>query len=172
MFGSGNLLTSKIATEDININFKFQDSFDRKEIIKNYANRVIITFNTDGGSNIANQIINKGNYIEKPENPIKDGYTFVEWQLNNEPYQFNKPINADITLVAIWEKNKEYYDVDFDTDGGNNIASQSIEEGDIVNKPKTPKKKGYKFVMWTLDDEEYDFSKPITGNITLKAVWK
>ena len=41
LFGSGNLLTSKIATEDININFKFQDSFDRKEIIKNYANKVI-----------------------------------------------------------------------------------------------------------------------------------
>ncbi|KAK3604764.1 hypothetical protein CHS0354_000422 [Potamilus streckersoni] len=38
-----------------------------------------ITFNSNGGSNIANIIVISGNKASKPTNPTRTGYTFVAW---------------------------------------------------------------------------------------------
>ncbi|UKI58017.1 MAG: InlB B-repeat-containing protein [Clostridium sp.] len=36
----------------------------------------VITFNTDGGNSIPNQIIDKDGMITKPQDPVKEGYKF------------------------------------------------------------------------------------------------
>ena len=41
-----------------------------------------VIFNSNGGSEVTEQIINKGELISKPNDPTKDGYVFVEWQYN------------------------------------------------------------------------------------------
>lgn len=65
-----------------------------------------VTFNVDGGSAVADQLVIEGKLVEKPENPTKDGYKFVKWcsdaELGTE-YVFTDPVTANITLYATWE---------------------------------------------------------------------
>lgn len=59
------------------------------------------------------------------------------------------------------------YTVDFDTEGGSVVDSQSIEENSLASRPKpNPTKAGYTFVGW-----DYDFDTPVTSNLTVKAKW-
>lgn len=71
------------------------------------------------------------------------------------------------TFSACTKKNN--YTVNFDTDGGSFIEAQVIEEGKTATKPTDPKKEGSEFVEWQLNGKTYDFSSPVTSNITLKA---
>ena len=49
-----------------------------------------VTFDAMGGSSVKAQYITKGETAQKPaENPTREGYTFVEWQLNGNAYDFN-----------------------------------------------------------------------------------
>mgnify|MGYP004528521641 CR=1 FL=1 len=61
--------------------------------------------------------------------------------------------------------------VTFNTDGGNEISSKEVNEGEKLEKPENPTKKGYKFLGWYLDNKEYDFSSEVKDNMTLKAKW-
>lgn len=63
------------------------------------------------------------------------------------------------------------YDVEFDTNGGTEVSALEIEEDGVIPKPEDPTKEGYVFVGWYYNDELYDFSKPVTGDITLEARW-
>lgn len=65
----------------------------------------------------------------------------------------------------------EYFTVNFDTDGGNAVASQIVLPGGCAVKLATPTKAGKSFDEWTLDGKTYSFSTPVTKNITLKAAW-
>ncbi len=65
----------------------------------------------------------------------------------------------------------EKYNVVFDTAGGSYINALEVEEGSVAAMPTTPTKEGYEFVGWMLGDELYDFSKEVSGDITLRAEW-
>ena len=39
-----------------------------------------VTFNSNGGTAIKEQIVNAGEKATKPNDPTKEGYLFVEWQ--------------------------------------------------------------------------------------------
>ena len=80
--------------------------------------------------------------------------------------QPHNDIKKDETL------SEEYITISFDTDGGSNIDSIVIKIGDTISKPDTPTKEGYTFKGWYIDEEEFDFSNPITEEITLKAKWE
>ena len=67
---------------------------------------------------------------------------------------------------------EEYITVSFNTDGGSNIDSVVIKIGETIKEPDIPTKDGYTFKGWYIKEEEYDFSKPITEEITLKAKWE
>ena len=61
-------------------------------------------------------------------------------------------------------------------DDGNVIASQTVEFGATVTKPKTPTKEGFTFVGWykgtDTAETEFDFSTEINESITLYARWE
>lgn len=70
--------------------------------------------------------------------------------------------------------NLTMYTVNFETNGGNVIASQSIEKGSVVKKPATPKKDGYVFEGWYTDKNltiKYDFSNKVISGFTIYAKW-
>ena len=69
------------------------------------------------------------------------------------------------------ETTPQKFTVIFNSDGGSKIESQAIEEGKIVQKPKDSIKDGYNFTGWFLGDALFNFSTPITSNITLTAKW-
>lgn len=59
--------------------------------------------------------------------------------------------------------------------GGSLVDSQTVAEGDTATKPQDPVREGYVFTGWYTDSgctELFDFSTPITKNITLYAGWR
>ena len=132
-------------------------------------NKYTVTFDSNGGSNIASETVNYNTAVTAPTNPTKTGYTFKGWRLNGNEYDFSTKIKTDITLVAEWEINK--YTVTFDSDGGSNVRSQTVNYNGTVTQPATPTKEGYGFSKWTLNGQEYDFNSKVTSNIELKAEW-
>lgn len=134
----------------------------------------IITFDTNGGSEINNIKVKDGEIVKLPETPVKDGYTFVGWT-NEEGKVITKGtiVTDDITLKAEWiSKDAETNTIEFDTDGGNEIDNILMENGKIILLPIDPIKEGYIFICWV--DENNNFitkDMVITKNIILKAIW-
>lgn len=75
-----------------------------------------------------------------------------------------------MTLCACVTQEKISYTVTFDTNGGGE-SSSSVLEGETVGEPTAPFKEGYDFLGWYLSDSIFDFSSPITSNVTLVAKW-
>ena len=65
------------------------------------------------------------------------------------------------------------YTVTFnDPDGRTNTPSQSVPSGGQASRPdKDPARDGYLFDGWFTGNTAYDFTQPVTGNITLTAKW-
>lgn len=79
---------------------------------------------------------------------------------------------ATITLYAQWESTK--YTVNFNSNGGSAVTSQTVEYGKTATEPAKPTWAGGSFVGWYTDSaltQPYDFSTPVTSNITLHAKW-
>ena len=135
-----------------------------------------VTFETDGGSSISNLQVPHGATITKPTNPTKADNNFVDWykdSLRTQKFDFTTAITGDITLYAKWEPIL-YCTVTFETNGGSSISSKTVIKGEKVEEPTDPTKSGVDFVGWYEDEEytkKFDFSAPITSNITLYAKW-
>lgn len=66
------------------------------------------------------------------------------------------------------------FTVTFNSKGGSAVRKQEVEEGKTATRPTDPTKSGYDFVDWYTEEEYenvFDFSTPITQNITLYAKW-
>lgn len=130
-----------------------------------------VTFNKDNGSAVETKLVNSGEKVPKPTNPIKDGYTFSMWLLNNSEFNFDTPITKDITLTAMYTALKKYV-VTFDSAGGSSVYSQYVYENNRVTRPNDPTKDNNDFDGWYLNNTKFDFNTKITGDITLVAHWK
>ena len=133
--------------------------------------RYEVTFNSDGGNNVASQRIIANKTATEPAAPKKDGYTFLGWYLNDTKFNFNTPITKNTALKAKW-KEVIKYTVTFNSNGGSNVASQQVVEGEKVTRPNDPTRSGFTFAGWTLAGNPYDFNKAVTGPIELIATWK
>ena len=126
-----------------------------------------VEFNVDGNVYLT-QKLHKGDKLEDIEEPKKKGYTFEGWYLDGEKYPLDKPIEENISLEAVFTKNK--YTVIFNDESGEE-NSQTIEYGDKVTKPEDPIKEDYAFLGWFNGDTEYDFNEPVTGDLNLIPKW-
>jgi uncharacterized repeat protein (TIGR02543 family) len=67
------------------------------------------------------------------------------------------------------------YTVTFESNGGSSVPSQSVYLNTVAVRPTNPTRSGYNFTGWYSDyyylTTLYDFSAPVTGNITLYAGW-
>ena len=146
-----------------------------EENIKVYAvwiAKYTVTFDSDGGTEVAPQTLTNGDKATEPSDPTKEGHTFAGWTLDGKAYDFDTPVIEDTTLVAIWMPiATAKYTVTFDSDGGTEVAPQTLTKGDKATKPSDPTKDGYTFAGWALDGEAYDFDAPVTEDITLVATW-
>ena len=134
-----------------------------------------VTFDSAGGSTIPAQTVTDGAAAIDPGTPTRDGYTFTGWLLDGKPFDFATPITGDITLTAGWEESGEpaptIHTVTFD-DGTGNTVTVNVQEGETVQEPSAPSRDGYEFTGWLLDGTPYDFTTPVTGDITLTAGWE
>lgn len=111
---------------------------------------------------------------------------YATWSIS-EKEDFSVTVNENLTLkdgnniffikIEDQNSNSKIYkinifksisvSVDFNTNGGTPCSSQTLNSGDIVKNIPTTLKEGYDFVGW-----DYDFSNPVTTNITVNAQWK
>jgi len=68
-----------------------------------------VVFNSNGGSTVNSQTVDKGAKITKPADPTKGGCTFVCWLKNGSEFKFDTtPINENTTLIAKWSYTTSY----------------------------------------------------------------
>ena len=136
---------------------------------------VEVYFETNGGSNVSRQVIEKNTKAHRPSNPKKEGYVFDGWYKDRdyiEPFSFSEKIVEDITLYAKWAAISNI--VTFETNGGSKIEYVSVNTGDALEEIAAPVRKGYDFLGWYVDEEltiKYDFSKAVEESFTLYAKW-
>ena len=53
-------------------------------------------------------MVKRGERIIKPENPVKQGYTFIQWMNGQQPYDFSEPVTENLTLAAQWKESGTY----------------------------------------------------------------
>ena len=125
-------------------------------------NQYTITFDTNGGSEIAPITQDYGTEITAPDNPTRKGYTFKGWDK-----EIPETMPAEnITVTAQWEINR--YTITFDTAGGSEIAPITQDYGTNITAPANPTRKGYTFKGW---DKEIPETMP-AENMTVKAQWE
>ena len=132
-----------------------------------------VTFDLNGhGTAILAQTVDHNDTATEPTAPTAEGWTFGGWTLNGVSYDFTDPVTADITLVATWTEVVVTHTVTFDLGGhGTAIPAQRVNHNDTATEPTAPTAEGWTFGGWTLNGVSYDFTDPVTADITLVATW-
>ena len=125
---------------------------------------VTVVFDTDGGSSVGSVVVQKGNKVSKPVDPIKENYEFDGWYLNEELFDFETPINESITLIAKWNEidNTITYTVIFKDYNGTVLKEEAVEEGNDATAPADPTREGFKFIGWDKDFKNINSNLIIT----------
>lgn len=69
-----------------------------------------VSFDTDGGTKVKDQIVEFGKTVTKPSNPEKDGYYFVGWYKDSlmlSEFDFSTEIKSDTTVYAKFKARKD-----------------------------------------------------------------
>lgn len=112
--------------------------------------------------------------------PTRRGYEFVAWNSsangNGKSYVACDKIKisqSGVTLYAIWQA--KTYNINLDFDGGEYLYTDRIPKnytfGKAIDLP-TPKKEGYTFDGWYMDDVKFDYiGTDVAGDLQLTARW-
>ena len=151
---------------DINLTESYVFTTMPSESITLYAkwsvNTYTISFDSNGGTAIADISEVYRTEIQAPNTPTKLGYTFTGW---DQAMPTNMPAE-NMTLIAQWQINT--YTITFDTNGGTVIADISEVYGTEIQAPTAPTKLGYTFIGW---DQVIPTNMPVE-NMTLTAQWQ
>ena len=126
-------------------------------------NQYTITFDTDGGSEVAAITQDYASAVTVPAAPTKTGYTFKGW---DKEIPATMPAE-NVTIKAQWQINQ--YTVKFVADG-EELKSETLDYNSAITAPADPVKEGYTFMGW--DPSYVDGAKVPANDVTYTAVWK
>ncbi|XUX01138.1 MAG: InlB B-repeat-containing protein [Dehalogenimonas sp.] len=110
-----------------------------------------ISFNSQGGSTVANASVAFGATVTQPTDPTRTGYTFGGWFKEaacTTAWNFTSDtITGNTTLYAKWTINQ--YTITFNSDGGSAVSPITQDYGTAVVAPANPTKSGYTFNGWS-----------------------
>ena len=148
-FSGWSTIPSTMPDNDVNVTGTFS------------INQYTITFNSNGGSAVNPIKQDYQSVIAKPNDPIREGYTFLGW---NPALPDKMPLGG-FSTTAQWKINQ--YTITFDTDGGSEVKPITQDYGTAVTAPANPTKEGFVFAGW---DKKIPGTMP-AENITIKALW-
>lgn len=122
--------------------------------------------------------IASGDVLERPEDPVRDGWIFGGWytdQAFEHEYVFGQAVTSDLKLYAKWTADESNPPVTHTVSfSGAEMTPLTVNDGEAAEKPGNPFKIGFRFDGWFVDAEctqAYDWESPVTGDITLYAKW-
>ncbi len=136
-----------------------------------------VVFDSKGGTPVDTQAVVDGQCASMPD-PAPTGlagFTFDRWYADGQvnEYDFNTPVTSDLVLRAGWMPIT--YDVTYERGNGEEPFVEKIGCGSCMNEPsiENPTRDGFVFKHWAKNGEQvpYDFTLPVTQNMTLAAVW-
>jgi hexosaminidase len=111
--------------------------------------------------------VEDGKTLDRPADPVKEGYKFIGWFVDGKEFDFNTPITGDLKIEARFEKVETPKPGEWTvTINGQTVI---VKNGDTLDRPADPVKEGYKFIGWFVDGKEFDFNTPITGDLKIEA---
>ncbi len=143
-----------------------------------------ITFRPNNGDPDTTIIVLTGEFIPRPQTPVKTGYTFIGWYIDETyttawNFEVNK-VEGDMILYGGWEENAApepvEYTVTFKPNNGAPDSTVTVEEGTLIPRPTLPTREGYTFIGWYTDEActigwNFDTDIP-TSNMTLYGGWE
>ena len=134
-----------------------------------------VTFDSDGGTEIASVQVEKGKKVSKPEDPSKEHYVFGGWYLEDTEWVFESDtVTKNTALTAKWTP--EVYSVTLKNYDGTVLATENVSYGSLPQYSATPEKPSdaqyaYAFSKW-VDEAGNDASlSNIDKNVTLTATF-
>ncbi|CAK7032347.1 MAG: hypothetical protein PARBA_03901 [Parabacteroides sp.] len=139
----------------------------------------IVTFNTQGGSNIDALKVVEGQKVTKPQDPTKENYIFSGWYKEaacTTVWDFEKEtVMGNVTIYAKWVEAARACVVTFDAQGGSEVEPLTVNKGEKLAKPTNPTKENCSFLGWYKDDAyttPWEFATDVVNeDITLYARW-
>ena len=146
-----------------------------------------VSFNVDGGSEVAAQTVMNGKSATKPADPIRPNYVFVGWYADaafETAYAFDSaPVTADTTIYARWiaesVTGKEFtVQLDANYEGAPALEAVTTAGGKLFDLPVLDRE-GYTFGGWWFSTEadgdklsyKYTDDMSLSMNATLFALW-
>lgn len=121
--------------------------------------------------------IKDGTNISIPLDPTETGYEFAGWYADKDftkQFNFSQVILKETTVYVKWIPLKNR--VTFNSNGGSKVSEQLVLTGNQVSEPAEPKFENRYFKGWFTRGDlnyyyDYDFAKPVKGNLELFARW-
>lgn len=124
-----------------------------------------VTFQSEGGSEVASQI-RANTPAAQPDNPTKEGHTFIGWYNGEEKWNFADAVTEALTLTAKWTANR--YTITFKPENGGQDIVIKQDYGTAITAPANPTKTGYTFAGW---NREIPTAMP-AGDMAITAQWQ
>lgn len=138
-----------------------------------------VTFDAQGGSAIESILLSEGEKLVLPDNPVKVGYTFGGWYLDDKfenEFLSEQAIVSDLTLYAKWidstVEDDAFCYVRFMIDGEGYKRCWLKKGSNMLSMPKPYSKACSVFDGWYFDEgfvKKCDGIESISSNITLHA---
>ena len=141
------------------------------------SKKYLVVFESNGGSDVADQSVKDGSKLTKPANPVKADFVFNGWYEDvslQTKWDFdNGIVTGDMFLYAGWIE--DGYVIKFETNGGSLIPDQIVgKDGGKATQPGETYKTNSIFAGWYKDADLktlWDFNETVTGDMTLYAGW-
>jgi uncharacterized repeat protein (TIGR02543 family) len=101
-------------------------------------NNYTVSFEANGGSATASQVVRYLGTAYEPDDPVRPGHSFDGWYADEgltQPFDFSTPIRRDTVLYAKWEQVVKYTVVS----GGGSIYGKTSGKDLVITIRRTPK---------------------------------
>lgn len=142
---------------------------DGSTVVKVYydRNEYTVEFNLNNDTKNVVQTYKHGADLHAPT-PSRSGYTFAGWNS-----KLPEIVTENAEYAAQWTANDNA--VTFVTNGGTDVAGQTVKTDANITKPDNPTRTGYTFGDWYTDQsctKKWDFEKDtVSDAMTLYAKW-
>ena len=140
----GEITNTGMLNQPENVKTITEEEYDK------YLSTVTVTFNSNGGSNIAAVTAGYDTKIASPATPVKEHYSFLGWYTDEAlttAFSFDTSVTSNLTLYAKWKLNE--FTVTFDANGGNTSAtSKEVIYGEPYGDLPAANRTGYTFSGW------------------------